>query len=132
MKYLLDTNTCIYAMKGTYPSVLRKFHEHGRGSLALSALVAAELAYGVENSQRESNRAQLDLFLQSIPVLPWQQTAMWHYARERTRLKRAGTPIGEMDLLIASQALDLGLTVVTINEGEFRRVQGLRVENWID
>jgi tRNA(fMet)-specific endonuclease VapC len=128
--YLLDTNICIYAMKGQ-PAVLRKFSQHGRDSLVISSLVAAELAFGAEKSTRvEENKRTLELFLQSMEVLAWSDAAIWHYARHRKALRAAGTPIGELDLLIASHALGDDLTLVTNNTREFERVQGLKLENW--
>lgn len=129
--YLLDTNICIYAMKGQH-AVLRKFIQHGKESLVISSLVAAELAFGVETSTRvEENKRTLELFLQSMEVLPWSDAAIWHYARHRKALKEAGTPIGEVDLLIAAHALGNDLTLVTNNTREFERVKGLKLENWV-
>lgn len=129
--YLLDTNVCIYAMKGQH-AVLRKFIQHGKESLVISSLVAAELAFGVETSTRvEENKRTLELFLQSMEVLPWSDAAIWHYARHRKALKEAGTPIGEVDLLIAAHALADDLTLVTNNTREFERVKGLKLENWV-
>ena len=129
--YLLDTNICIYAMKGQY-TVLRKFSQHGKESLAISSLVAAELAFGVEKSKRvEENRRALELFLQSMEVLAWSEAAIWHYAHHRKALKEAGTLIGEIDLLIASHALGDDLTLVTNNTREFGRIDGLKLENWV-
>lgn len=129
--YLLDTNVCIYAMKGQH-AVLRKFIQHGKESLVISSLVAAELAFGVEKSTRvEENKRTLELFLQSMEVLPWSDAAIWHYARHRKALKEAGTPIGEVDLLIAAHALGNDLTLVTNNTREFERVKGLKLENWV-
>ena len=71
------------------------------------------------------------LFLGGLHVLPWTDSAIWHYARQRRLLREAGTPIGEMDLLIASHALAEGLTLVTNNTGEFGRIEGLKLENWV-
>ena len=129
--YSLDTNICIYAMKGQ-PSVLRKFSQYGKESLAISSLVAAELAFGVENSSRvEQNKRTLEQFLHSMNVLVWSEAAIWHYAHHRKVLKEAGTPIGELDLLIASHALGDDLTLVTNNTREFERIGGLKLENWV-
>ena len=132
MKYLLDSDICIYALNASHRSVLEKFQFHGPDNLGISALVAAELAYGAENSHRPANRNALNMFLQSVTVLPWEKSAIWHYARVRKQLKDSGTPISAMDLLIASHALDLDLTLVTNNTREFERVQGLKLENWVD
>jgi tRNA(fMet)-specific endonuclease VapC len=130
MSYLLDANICIYAMNAKHRSVLQKFQMHGQDQLVVSTIVAAELAFGAENSTRPNNRVVLEKFLSSITVVPWGGGAIWHYGRIRKQLKAAGTPISSMDMLIASHALDLGLTLVTNNTREFERVQGLRLENW--
>ena len=131
MKYLLDSNICIYALNASHRSVLEKFREHGPDNLGVSSIVAAELAFGAENSQRKAASVKaLSLFLESVTVLPWEQSAIWQYARIRKQLKDSGTPISAMDLLIAGHAMDLVLTLVTNNTREFKRVEGLKLENW--
>ena len=131
MKYLLDSNICIYALNASHRSVLEKFKEHGPANLGVSAIVAAELAFGAENSQRQAASVRaLTMFLESVTVMPWEQSAIWQYARIRKQLKESGKPISAMDLLIAGHALDLGSTLVTNNTREFERVEGLKLENW--
>jgi tRNA(fMet)-specific endonuclease VapC len=130
MKYLLDTNICIYAINERSDAVVKRLKHEGRENLTTSAVVAAELAFGVEKSNRSDARQQLMLFLSGLQVLPWTEAAIWHYARQRKILKEAGTPIGEMDLLIASHALGDDLTLVTNNTREFERIEGLKLENW--
>jgi tRNA(fMet)-specific endonuclease VapC len=130
MKYLLDTSICIYAINERSDAIVRRLRQEGRENLTTSAVVAAELAFGVEKSNRSDARQQLMLFLSGLQVLPWTEAAIWHYARQRKMLKEAGTPIGEMDLLIASHALGDDLTLVTNNTREFDRVKGLKLENW--
>lgn len=130
--YLLDTNICIYAMNGR-PSVLRKFRQHGFERLSISALVAGELAFGVEKSQRHvENKKHLNAFLNAMNILPWDESAIWHFAVNRNRLRQAGTPIGEIDLLLASQALANNAIFVTNNVREFERIEGLQLENWVE
>ena len=131
MRYLLDTNICIYAINQRSRSVVDRLKHEGRGNLAVSTIVAAELAFGVEKSVRSDTKQMLQLFLSSLHVLPWGESAIWHYARQRKSLRQAGTPIGEMDLLIASQALGEDLVLVTNNTREFERVEGLKLENWV-
>ena len=130
MKYLLDTNICIYAINQRSERIVARLKSEGRDSLTTSAMVAAELAFGVEKSSRPDTKQQLMLFLSGLQVLPWTEAAIWRYARQRRLLKEAGTPIGDMDLLIASHALAEGLVLVTNNTREFERVEGLRLENW--
>jgi tRNA(fMet)-specific endonuclease VapC len=130
--YLLDTNICAYFMSRKYPSVTDKFREHEPTDLFISAITAGELAYGVEHSTRiESNRRNLELFLGMMQIIPWDDKAMWHYGFHKTRLKKAGTKIGELDLLLGSQALALDAIFVTNNIREFERIEGLKLENWV-
>lgn len=131
MRYLLDTNICIYAINQRSDTVVERLQREGRSNLTTSALVAAELAFGAEKSNRSDTRQQLLLFLSGLQILPWSESAVWHYARQRKLLKDAGTPIGEMDLLIAAHALGDDLTLVTNNTREFERIEGLKLENWV-
>lgn len=133
MRYLLDTNICIYAMKH-HPGVLQRMHQARHEGLCVSAIVAAELAFGVARSapaHREKNQVSLKRFLAAMSVQPWSPDVIWVYGEHRQALKQAGTPIGELDLLIATHALVLGLTLVTNNTCEFERVPGLKLENWV-
>ncbi|MEN9559780.1 MAG: hypothetical protein RLZZ502_991, partial [Pseudomonadota bacterium] len=97
-----------------------------------SVIGAAELAYGAANSARiESNKKVLELFLNQMQVLPWTQDAIWIYGSEKARLKKLGTPTGELDLMLGSQAIALGYVFVTNNTKHFERIEGLRLENWV-
>ena len=130
---MLDTNICIYAMKH-HPDVLRRMQLAKRDGLCVSAIVAAELAFGVARSaveHREKNQASLRRFLTAIEVQPWPSAAIWVYGQYRQSLKQAGTPIGELDLLIAVHAKVQDLTLVTNNIREFERIEGLKLENWV-
>jgi tRNA(fMet)-specific endonuclease VapC len=130
--YFLDTNICAYFMSRKYPAVTAKFREHEPGELAISSIVAAELAYGVENSTRiESNRKNLELFLAKMNVVAWDDKALWQFGFHKARLKKAGTKIGELDLLIGCQALAMDAVLVTNNTREFERIEGLKLENWV-
>ena len=131
MRYLLDTNICIYAINQRSDTVVKRLKSEGRVNLTTSALVAAELAFGAEKSNRSDTKQQLLIFLSGLQILPWSESAIWHYARQRRLLKEAGTPIGEMDLLIACHALGEDLTLVTNNTREFDRIEGLKLENWV-
>lgn len=130
--YMLDTNTCIHVIKYRPDSLLRKFSSIAVGEVAISSIVAAELWYGVALSQKKrKNEAALKNFLEYLEVLPWPSEAGPMYGRIRAHLKISGTPIGAMDLLIASHALFLGAVLVTDNIREFGRVPDLKVENWL-
>jgi tRNA(fMet)-specific endonuclease VapC len=130
-QYFLDTNMVIYIQRGV-PSVLQKLAALGRSRVALPALVAAELAYGVEKSAYPAeNRRVLELFLQRMTVSPWAHDVMWHYARTYHSLKTSGQMIGQNDLLIGCQVLAEDGVLVTNNTREFERIEGLKLENWV-
>lgn len=130
--YLLDTNICAYVINRRYDNVVKRLRQIDPEDLYISSIVAAELAYGVENSARvEPNRKNLREFLDLIQILPWDEKAVWQYALHKTRLKKAGTTIGELDLLLGCQALAHDAVFVTNNMREFERIDGLRLENWV-
>jgi tRNA(fMet)-specific endonuclease VapC len=131
MKYLLDTNICIYLIKRQYPEVLAKLLKVGFYNIGISSITLAELEYGIANSTRrmESQTALLE-FILPFEILDFTYNAASFYGRIRKELKDKGQPIGDMDMLIAAVAMANDLAVVTNNEKEFRRISGLRVENW--
>lgn len=121
-------------MSGRYLQVLQRMQSLGKQALCINAIVASELAYGVAKSAPQfqaKNKLQLQKFLNSVELLEWPSAAMWTYGQVRNRLKVAGQPIAEMDLLIGVHALHTGLTVVTNNTREFERIEGLKLENWV-
>ena len=130
--YLIDTNICVYLISGKYEQVNQRFLSIAPDQIAISAIVAAELAYGVEHSRRvQENRKRLDVFFEGVPILDWSKQTIWHYAKLKSQLRNAGTPIGELDLQIAAHALALDAVCVTNNTREFERIEGLRLENWV-
>jgi tRNA(fMet)-specific endonuclease VapC len=131
LKYMLDTNTCIYAINHRPESVLHKLIDVGAGAVCLSSITAAELAFGAVKSSRADTRIKLEAFFVSLPALPWGEDVIWHYGQTRLALERAGQRIGERDLLIASHALAKNLILVTNNTREFERIEGLKLENWV-
>ena len=131
MKYMLDTNICIYLIKRRPAEVVRRFLAQDPAELCISAVSHAELMHGVEKSQAPpKHRLALSLLLSPLAILPFDGRAAEEYGRIRAALERRGAPIGPMDLLIAAHARAAGLTVVTNNTREFDRVDGLTVENW--
>jgi tRNA(fMet)-specific endonuclease VapC len=131
LRYLLDTNICIYAMNG-HVRVLHKFKEYGKDALGISSLVLGEMAYGVVKSERkQANRAALMRFQSVMNVVPWDESVMWIYGEQYHHLKSTGRKIGEVDLLLGCQALVMGVTFVTNNTREFERIEGLKLENWL-
>ncbi len=131
MKYMLDTNICIYAIKHKTETVIKNFLSHEPEEMCISAITYAELMYGVEKSMAvEKNRIALSLFLSPLTILEFQAIAAEEYGKVRAELESKGMPIGPMDLLIAGHARSEGFILVTNNTREFCRVEGLVVEDW--
>ena len=131
MRYLLDTNICIYLIKQKPKQVIERFRKHSVGEIGVSSITVSELWYGVAKSkyQRE-NRQALEQFLLPLVVADFDEDAAAIYGEIRAKLEQAGKPIGAMDMLIAAHAVSLGLVLVSNNEQEFLRVPELIVENW--
>lgn len=117
MKFLLDTNICIYAR-------VRCRHRFRH------SVTAAELAFGVAKSRSAKNRVALETFLLPLNVAPFDLAAAFAYGELRAELEHRGQPIGPLDLKIAAHAISLGTILITNNEREFRRVPSLKVQNW--
>jgi tRNA(fMet)-specific endonuclease VapC len=133
MRYLLDTDICIYIAKRKPAGVLTRLERLRPGDVGMSVITYLELVYGACKSQQvEANGARIKQLSHLIPVQALDAPAATHYGRLRAGLERSGSLIGAYDLLIAAHALALGLTLVTNNVREFRRVPGLRLENWAD
>ena len=131
MKYMLDTNIIVYAINQRPAGVLSKLRSRDPADICISAITQAELEYCVCHSSRPTqNKLALTLFLSGITVLPFDSGAAEAYGDIRNDLKNKGTPIGANDLLIAAHARSQGLILVTNNTKEFRRVEGLAIENW--
>ena len=131
MSYLLDTNVCIAFLNDVKSKIASRLTRLGPEDVKLCSVVKAELAYGARHSSRvEENLAKLSKFFELFESLPFDDAAAEHYGVLRAQLRRAGTPLGANDLLIAAIAVSADLTLVTRNQEEFRRVAGLRVEAW--
>ena len=133
MKYMLDTNICIYLIKQQPREVIDKFQGIAPGEIAISSVTVAEMMYGVGKSQhKERNKSALESFLAPLEMVDFDFKAAQHYGVIRAHLEKMGTPIGAYDLMIAAHALSLGLILVTNNEREFQRIPNLIVENWVN
>ena len=131
MKYMLDTNICIFAIRNSNDNVLKKFREHLEDELYISSITLAELMYGVEKSRKpEQNRNALLQFLTLIDIKEFSEKAAIEYGKIRAFLENQGTPIGPLDTLIAAHAVSENMILVTHNMKEFLRVPDLTVENW--
>jgi tRNA(fMet)-specific endonuclease VapC len=132
LTHLLDTDICIEALRRRSEALFRHLRAHSPDELAISVITESELHFGAFNSASpERNAAAVEAFLQPFSILAFGREYVPIYARLRSTLERAGSRIGNLDMLIAAQAVALRLTVVTNNLREFRRVPGLRVENWL-
>jgi tRNA(fMet)-specific endonuclease VapC len=130
-RFLLDTNICIYIRQRRPPAVLERFRQLEPGEAVLSVITYGELVYGAEKSQfREQARGQLAELAGLLPVMELPMRAGEFYGSIRAALAAEGDMIGNNDLWIAAHARTAGLILVTNNEREFRRIQGLEIQNW--
>ncbi|MFI5002152.1 MAG: type II toxin-antitoxin system VapC family toxin [Reyranellales bacterium] len=131
MKILLDTDIVSYLMRDRSPGLKHRMRTFGAGDVAMSAISLAELSFGTHRGNSGNNRQVLDRFAALLVVAPFDAAAATVYGEIRTLLERNGTPIGPLDTLIAAHAISLNVPLATNNLREFRRVPGLRVENWL-
>jgi tRNA(fMet)-specific endonuclease VapC len=130
LEYMLDTNICIYVIKNR-PAGLRERFDQLADALCISTITLGELLYGVEKSARRSQNIEaVEQFTARLEVLPFSAKAAAHFGQIRAELARVGRPCGAYDMLIAAHARSEGLTLVTNNVPEFRRMPGLRLDNW--
>ncbi|UKO99834.1 type II toxin-antitoxin system tRNA(fMet)-specific endonuclease VapC [Nostoc sp. UHCC 0870] len=133
MRYLLDTNICIYLIKHKPQKVLDKFQTLSLSDVGISSITVAELEYGVAKSQQQNkNRTALLQFLLPLEIVEFNQASATIYGSIRSDLESRGLIIGAMDLLIAAHTLSLGVTLVTNNTREFARIPTLLLENWVE
>lgn len=128
-KYLIDTNTCIYYIKGKF-ELNKKFEKVDPENCFISEITLAELKFGVENSEKkDKNQKVLDNFLTGVKIVP-----IFHsldlYAKEKAQLRKAGTPVDDFDLLIGVTSVTHNLTMVTNNTDHFKRIKGISLEDW--
>jgi tRNA(fMet)-specific endonuclease VapC len=133
MKFMLDTNVCIYIIKRKPADLLERFKQTDISEISISSITLSELFYGVSKSSKpEQNFMALTQFVAPLEILPFGGEASQYYGDLRAYLERLGTPIGSLDMLIAAHALSLASTLVTNNEKEFNRVLNLKIENWVN
>lgn len=130
-RYMLDTNIISDLVRNPQGRAAKRIAKAGEDNVCTSIIVAAELRYGCARSGSKPLLTAVEDLLAEIPVLPFDVPADRDYGGIRSELEAGGKPIGSNDLLIAAHAMALGVTIVTANTGEFRRVKGLRVENWL-
>ncbi len=130
MRRTLDTNICSYVLRRRPLQMVERFRQLDRGQLWLSAIVAAELRFGAEKLGSSRFQAAVEAWLSGFELLDWPMAATHHYARTRAQLEAAGTPVGNLDLMIAAHALAEDSVVITNNAREFHRIPGVAVEEW--
>lgn len=129
--YMLDSDICIYVMKGRGAALVDRFNTLV-GQICISSVCLAELCYGIEKSERRAeNLRRLDELTARLEVEDFDAEAAAHYGEIRSTLERLGTPCGALDMMIGAHARSLGMTLVTNNRREFDRMPGLLVENWV-
>jgi tRNA(fMet)-specific endonuclease VapC len=131
MRYLLDTNIVSDLVRHPQGGISEHIRQVGEAQVCTSIIVAAELRYGAAKRGSARLATQLEAVLGALEVLSFEVPADSAYGLIRTRLEQLGRPIGGNDLLIAAQAVALGYTIITDNEGEFARIDGLPHENWL-
>jgi len=132
MKFMLDTNICIYIIKRKPLDVIERFNQTGISQIGISSISLSELLYGVSKSSKpEQNRIALMQFIAPLEILAYGDEASQYYGDLRAHLEKQGTPIGSLDMLIAAHALSIPCTLVTNNEKEFIRIPDLKIDNWV-
>ena len=132
MKFMLDTNTCIYIIKRKPPDVIERFNQTEISQIGISSITLSELLYGVSKSSKpEQNQIALMQFVAPLEILPYSDEAAQYYGDLRAYLEKQGAPIGSLDMLIAAHALSTNCVLVTNNEKEFIRVPNLKTDNWV-
>ena len=130
VRYLLDTNTASYVIKGNFPRVRERLLKVPMSQVGISVVTEAELRFGVARLPEATKlKTVVEEFLLRVEVLPWTSEAAQHYARIRAALEREGEPMGNLDMMIAAQALAEEAVLIT-HDRVFRRVKGLKVEDW--
>ena len=131
IKYMLDTNICIYIIKQKPKDVIERFRQAQVSEIGVSSITLGELEYGVMKSAKpEQNKLALVQFIAPIEISAYDDVAAQHYGVIRAHLERQGTPIGSLNMLIAAHALSINSVLITNNESEFKRVSNLKIENW--
>jgi len=131
MKFMLDTNICIYLIKRKSQRIIEHLKKHKAGAIGVSSMTLAELQYGVAKSlHKKQNRNALEEFILPLKIVCFDESAAETYGLIRSQLEKTGKPIGSLDTLIGAHALSLGVTLVTNNIREFKRIKSLKVVDW--
>lgn len=129
MRYMLDTDIASYLIRGDHPGVTEKFTELYE-SCCMSSITAAELQYGAKKRNNRALTQKVQALCNLLTIIPWNEEAAGVYAKLRVELEAAGTPIGNMDMLIAASAIAENVTLITNNIEHFSKTASLKIENW--
>ena len=129
MRYMLDTDIASYLIRGDHPDVTKKFTELYE-KCVISSVTAAELQYGARKRNNRALTQKVQALCDLIQIIPWNEDAAGSYAKLRVELETAGTPIGNMDMMIAASAMAEGAVLITNNTGHFSRIASLKLEDW--
>lgn len=130
--FLLDTDTLIYILKG-HPAVQDHLRRHRHDPIRISVITLMELYYGAYKSQKvTSNLAKIKTLESSLEIIPLGQEIVELFGRQKAHLERLGTPLDDFDLILGCCALAYNLILVTNNAGHFRKIQGLKMVNWME
>jgi tRNA(fMet)-specific endonuclease VapC len=131
MKYLLDTNTCIYLLNGTHPKLASRTLSTGPARIALSVMTVAELEFGAARSRKAiANQRRVDAFVDEIQVVPFNADAARTFGELKAKLVSAGKKVGDFDVAIAACAMMLDYVVVS-HDADFKKIPGVRIEDWV-
>lgn len=131
MTFMLDTNICIYLIKRKSQKIIERLKKLTVGDIGISSITLAELQYGVAKSRhKKQNRIALEEFVLPLDIAPFDEKSAESYGIVRSQLEKTGKPIGSLDTLIGAHALSLGVTIVTNNTKEFKRIKSLTVVDW--
>ena len=130
MLYMLDTDICSYLIKGSSETLLLNLNNHYNDTICISSVTYAELLFGAARVNSKKTKNKIDAITQKIDITPFDEQAAGFYAKIRSTIEKNGTPIGNMDILIASCALSARATLITNNEKHFKYVPNLHIENW--
>ncbi len=132
MIYYLDTNICIYFLKGLYPSIMENIQNINPNNIKIPSIVKAELLYGAEKSQQKTkNLANIKRFLEPFEIIPFDDDCSIAYSKIRSAMELKGTVIGPNDYIVAATVLAKNGILVTNNTKEFKKVKNLKTENWV-
>ena len=129
MQYMLDTDIASYLIRGDHPGVTKKFTELYE-KCVISSITAAELQYGARKRNNRALTQKVQALCDLVPIISWNEDAATNYAKLRVELESAGTPIGNMDMMIAASALAEEAVLITNNTEHFSRISALNLENW--